>query len=259
MQILSEMNAAKQVLLEIANQTYGLAMGLQNAAPSQAQAGGPPRSVQYLLEISLQINKLSKNIQEIVTASSANSEAQKFADMVQMVRDILQHDTDLRTKYEVVEKFRFVRDRLQNLLTHLEAQDVVIKQEKVVQTVEAAAANSILVYVYLYNAQGVILRSWSTLFTPKVFYEYSVNRPIYRDKSAIEALLKSKSNLQQHGYLTIRVQESDLLVSANLKDALGNEMIKVREGSLHFKNLLTFTHNGQEYVVNEQGELVKKI
>lgn len=59
----SEMNAAKNTLHEIATQAYGLAMGLQNAAPSTT--GGPPKSVQYLLETSLHINKVSKIIEEL--------------------------------------------------------------------------------------------------------------------------------------------------------------------------------------------------
>ncbi|EKD54408.1 MAG: hypothetical protein ACD_60C00087G0020 [uncultured bacterium] len=65
----SEMNIAKNTLHEIANQAYGLAMGLQNAAPSQT--GGPPKSVQYLLEISLYINKLSKVIEELIVIDSS--------------------------------------------------------------------------------------------------------------------------------------------------------------------------------------------
>ena len=69
MAIPSEMNAAKNTLHEVANQAYGLAMGLQNAAPSQV--GGPSKSVQYLLETSLQINKIGKMIDEAVLAESS--------------------------------------------------------------------------------------------------------------------------------------------------------------------------------------------
>lgn len=69
MSVFSEVNAAKSILHEIANQAYGLAMGLQNAAP--AQAGGPTKSVQYLLETSLQINKLSKALEEQLLIDSS--------------------------------------------------------------------------------------------------------------------------------------------------------------------------------------------
>lgn len=71
-QIASDMNAAKNALREVANQSYNLAMGLQNAAPAQVmQASGPSRSVQYLLETSLQINKASKTIEELALLDSS--------------------------------------------------------------------------------------------------------------------------------------------------------------------------------------------
>lgn len=71
MSVLSdEMNTAKHTLQEVANQAYGLAMGLQNAAPNQV-AGGPSKSVQYLLEISLQVNKVSKIVEEMMLADSS--------------------------------------------------------------------------------------------------------------------------------------------------------------------------------------------
>lgn len=59
-----DMNNARHVLHEVAAHAYGLAMGLQNAAPSLES--GPPKSVQYLLETSLYIEKLSKGIEELL-------------------------------------------------------------------------------------------------------------------------------------------------------------------------------------------------
>jgi len=73
MSVLTDMTATKNALHEIANQAYNLAMGLQNAAPAQAMqgSGGPPKSVQYLLETSLQINKISKIIEELALIDSS--------------------------------------------------------------------------------------------------------------------------------------------------------------------------------------------
>jgi hypothetical protein len=73
MSVIIEMTAAKNTLHEIANQAYNLAMGLQNAAPTQAMqpGGSPPNSVQYLLETSLQINKVSKIIEELALIDSS--------------------------------------------------------------------------------------------------------------------------------------------------------------------------------------------
>ncbi len=66
---ISDMSSVKTMLHELATQAYGLAMGLQNAAPSQP--GGPPKSVQYLLEVSLQVEKISKTIEEIMVIDSS--------------------------------------------------------------------------------------------------------------------------------------------------------------------------------------------
>jgi len=105
-----------------------------------------------------------------------------------------------------------------------------------------------------------VLRTWLTLLTPRVFYEYSVNRPIYNDKNHIDSLIRSKANKQQHGYLTVKINQSDIvsLKDSGPKDAIGNPVVKIREGCLRFENFVAFTHNGQDYKVNMQGEFVKK-
>ncbi|MHB1948654.1 MAG: hypothetical protein ACYCQI_11145 [Gammaproteobacteria bacterium] len=51
--------AAKMTLHEVATQAYNLAMGLQNAAPPQSTTGS---SIKYLVEISLKLEQLSKDI-----------------------------------------------------------------------------------------------------------------------------------------------------------------------------------------------------
>ena len=63
MSILVDISGTRMALHAVANQAYNLAMGLQNAAPVQSTqtASG---SVQYLLETSLHINKVSKIIEE---------------------------------------------------------------------------------------------------------------------------------------------------------------------------------------------------
>ena len=191
---------------------------------------------------------------------SIENEIQEYEKLIQLIRDTLQHDADLREKYTVADKFRFVRDRLQGLLTHLEEQAKHLKgiEQKIQQTEDTT--DKTLVYVYLYNAQGIVLRTWQTLLTPRVFYEYSVNRPIYNEKNNVESLIRSKTNKQQHGYLTIKINQSDIvsLEGAGPKDPLGSSLVKIREGSLRFDNFLSFTHNGHDYRVNAQGDLVKK-
>ncbi len=191
---------------------------------------------------------------------SMEDEVQEYEKLIQLIRETIQHDKDLRAKYDVAEKFRFVRDRLEGLLTHLEEQAKVLRGEEKTVRHEEDATGKILAYVYLYNAQGAVLRSWLTLLTPRVFYEYSVNRPIYNEKNSIESLIRSKPNKQQHAYLTVKINQNDILSlpESAPKDALGSALGKIREGSLRFENLVAFTHNGQDYGLSLQGEFVKK-
>lgn len=188
---------------------------------------------------------------------SIDEEREKHAQLIQLVRDTIQQDASLREKYEVGDKFRFIRDRLNTLLSDLEAHILATKVSEQVAGSQGASNEEVLVYVYLYNAQGAALRSWVTMLTPKVFYEYSVNRPIYADKTAIENVLKAKASRQQHAYLTIAVSRESILPS-NTKDAAGNPTIKVKEGSLNFKKLVAFTYNNDDYMLDARGDLVKK-
>ena len=191
---------------------------------------------------------------------SIEEEMQEYEKLTCLIRETLQHDAELRGKYDVAEKFRFVKEKLLALLVHLEDEIKALQiAEHEQNTQKENSADTVLVYVYLYNAQGVVLRSWSAMFTPKVFYEYSVNRPIYSDKSAIDTMMRAKPNRQQHGYLAIKVKQSDIISKSEaiLKDPIGNLLLRVREGSLKFENMQSFTHNDVVYRLNAQGELVK--
>ena len=181
--------------------------------------------------------------------------------LIEIVRQTLARDGALREKYDVKNKFRFVQDRLHTLLTHLEKdlQLIVIEKEKHKDPV--ISPDEQIVYVYLFNAHGHILRTWQNMLIPKVFYEYSVNRPIYGEKDHVESVVRAKTNRAQHAYLVIAVKKIDIFKYENHsspKDVYGNIIFKVKEGSLDFNRLISFVHNGIDYSVNEQGELSKR-
>lgn len=177
--------------------------------------------------------------------------------LIELVRDIIQHDEHLREKYQIGERFRFVKDRLIALLDQLEKQAKLLEPEKKKEAGGGLAEDEVLVFVYLFNAQGILVNTWQKMLTPKLFYEYSVNRPIYADKIGIDTLIRFKTNKVQHGYLTVAMKKSDIL-SADAKDSAGNTMLKVKEGSLRFERLVSFSHNEIDYVLNEENTLVKK-
>ena len=62
----ADLQTAKTILHEVAVHAHNLAMGLQNAAPPQAAETGPVKSIQYLLETAVQLEKTSQIIAESI-------------------------------------------------------------------------------------------------------------------------------------------------------------------------------------------------
>lgn len=189
---------------------------------------------------------------------STDLERQEKQKLTELVRKAVELDNKLREEFQVGDKFRFVRDRLHALLEqlekHLEATEVVAKVAG--GTLEE---DEVVVYVYLFNTQGLVLNSWLNMLTPKLFYEYSVNRPAYTEKNYIEALIRSKTNKNQHAYLSVAAKKKDIQISeTEKKDIIGNPIVKIREGGLQFDRLVAFTHMEFDYTLNEEGQLVKK-
>jgi hypothetical protein len=177
--------------------------------------------------------------------------------LLHVVRLANQQDTELREQYNIGDKFRFIRDRLQALLKHVE-ESLASEEADDQPRDESLAVDEVLVYVHLYNAQGLVLQTWQKMVSVGVLYDHSINRPIYTDKSHIDAFIRSKSNKAQHGYLSIAVKKATIQATEDLKDAFGHPIIKVKEGSLLFDKVAAFTHNGIDYVVKANGELIKK-
>lgn len=174
---------------------------------------------------------------------------EKSQQLLNLVRKAIQQDNLLREKYEIGDKFRFVRERL-NLMLQTMEQEAQHLSESMNKTVKVILSDEVPVYVYLYNTNGLALRSWQNMLTPKVFYEYSVNRPIYSDKTAIENFLKLKANKNQHAYVTMAIKSENILTKP---DEHGH--VKIKEGALHIDKVLLFTHNDQNYTLGENGEL----
>ena len=193
-------------------------------------------------------------------STAADQDKEEKLKLIEIVREAIRSDNALREKHQIGEKFRFVRDRLNTLLQTLEESMPVANENKKGGSY-VLKEGEVPVYVYLYNSQGLTFRTWQNMLGQKVFYEYSVNRPIYSEKSQMESLLRTKTNKAQHAYLTVAVKSEyvyKLPDDSAPKDAAGNPVIKVKEGSLQLDRLIAFTHQEQDYVLNENGELIKR-
>ena len=176
--------------------------------------------------------------------------------LLQLVRDAIAKDQSLRDQYGIGEKFRFITEKLNHLLAYVESE--VAEAEQETEKLLTVQADEQVVYVYLFNSQGIALPSWRKMVHESVLYEYSINRPIYLEKNQIDALIRSRSNKLQHAYLSIVVKKADIVQGKEIKDAIGNMLVKVREGSLKRDKILCFTHGGHEYLVSKEGEFIKQ-
>lgn len=185
------------------------------------------------------------------------NETQQKEQLFELMREILSRDETLRDAFQVGDKFRFIRDRLRALSIKVEDALREIQAESIAAS-PLLSEDEVLVYIYLYNAQGLVFQTWQKMLNPAVFYEFSVNRPAYIDKNHVDQFIRSKTNKAQHGYLTIAVKKQAVSALESAKDSLDQPLVKVKEGALLFNRLFSFTHNEKEFSVNDQGVATPK-
>lgn len=181
--------------------------------------------------------------------------------LLELVRSSIERDEALRDQFEIGDKFRFIRDRLKALLSRVD-EHVQAFEAEVIKNEKTVVEDEVLVFVHLFNAQGLTLQTWQKFISPTLFYEYGINRPIYAEKAHIDALLRSRPSKVQHAYLTVAIKPGDVVKKADeviAKDQIGNPLIKVKEGALKVERLIAFTHNDIEYELDSLGRLTKKL
>jgi hypothetical protein len=193
----------------------------------------------------------------VLNCAMHKSDQEKKQKLLQLVRDAIAKDEALRDQYGIGNKFRFIREKLNTLSAFIDTEitsTMQLEEDKQL----AVQEDETVIYVYLFNSQGVSLATWRKMLHTSVFYEYSINRPIYLQRSQIDSLIRGRSNKLQHGYLSVIVKKIDILDSQSLNDSNGNQLAKVKEGSLKRERLLAFTHGEHDYLITPEGELVKK-
>jgi hypothetical protein len=189
-----------------------------------------------------------------------DNEKEQLAKLIGLIQEAIQQDERLRQTYQVGEKFRFISDRLKTLLEHIQKETVTHEKKIKIAEEVKVEEDETLVYVHLYNAQGLVVRTWQAMITPKAYFDFSVNRPLYLEKSHIEDFIRTKPNNVQHAYLIVAMKKERILPihEEGIRDPLGNPLIKIKEGSLHYERTVAFVHNGVSYQCNEKGELIRK-
>ena len=242
------------MLSSIVKQSTQLATGLQNVSPKSDHGEGT-LSVQYLFAIAAYLDECIKKSEVLFK----QDETETTSSLHTLIDDMIKYDQKLREQYQMGNKFIFVHDRLKMLSMYAEMHSSASPTHKEKKEGFKKEDSEVFVYVYLFNAHGLHLATWMRMLSPTLFYDHSINRPIYQDKTQVEGFIARKPNRAQHGYLTVVVNKNDILPGtsdAPLKDMYGYPLIKVKEGTLHFDKCTSFTHQGHDYQLTNKGEMI---
>jgi intracellular multiplication protein IcmQ len=113
------------------------------------------------------------------------------------------------------------------------------------------------IFISLYSFDGTNLQSWERILInlPKQM----VSRPIYANEEDIRNLIKTKENKNNEGYVSIYVNQNDILPSTpekSLTDKLGRPLLSLKDKALNLDNINHFVHATGIYQFT-QGRLVK--
>ena len=94
--------------------------------------------------------------------------------LLQLVITAIQQDQALRSKFQIENKFRFIQDRLHTVLSAIEdkvrSSEIKDKQRMLGEPSLLNERDQALVYLYLFNAQGLNVSSWQKMLNPSAFY-----------------------------------------------------------------------------------------
>jgi len=208
----------------------------------------------YLKELS---EKLGQSIIRIKRLTTIESNAQ----LLEELDNIVNLEKDLRQHCGIGSKFKVVREQLQNILQKYVKK--IMQFQKAVKDsgkhIDILAQDEMLVYVYLFNAQGATLKNWENLLLPQALIDHSVNRPIYSGQQQIEKMLRTKQNKTQHAYLIVAIRKNCALQTEEnktLSDQYGFPLLRIKQGALEIDKIKKFVHNDHEYKVSDKGMLL---
>jgi hypothetical protein len=204
--------------------------------------------------------KLAQSIAQLNDDEEADSDEQK-REVLNLLQDIMNYENLEREKCGIGARFNVIHSQLQNLCNTYAKESTEtfpeIREEILIK--ERVQADEEVVYVYLFNAQGRNLNSWSPLLTPRALMDLSANRPVYAKREHVEELLRSKADPEQHAYISAIVKKADIVMSYEnsvLKDNIGNLLIRIKYGALHQENILGFHFKNKEYQLSKNAGLI---
>jgi hypothetical protein len=179
----------------------------------------------------------------------ADDEKRKLQ-LLNYLKSLVAKDGALRKKYNIGDRYKVIATRLKNLVQYVERNTDMEKalEQSVGKSKGELNASQMLVYVYLFNANGRWLQRWMQMFSKKNLYEYGFNRPIYSSEKAVQSYINSREFQDEHAYIAVVVNKDDASEGqVHLTDSLEQPLVKIKEAALLMDNISYFWHKEEKY------------
>lgn len=112
----------------------------------------------------------------------------------------------------------------------------------------AERSGQVEVFISLYCATGGELPAWEKILSS--MGKQVITRPTFRAEKDIRELIRTKINPKNEAYIAVYINKTDLLKPIPGKepvDALGHQLLIVREGAVKANNITRFMHTSGRY------------
>lgn len=192
-------------------------------------------------------NEIKKTLQEAkILYDVKDSEA--AIRLVNILDDLLKNK-----EWEATLLLRATKKRLLNLRD--EAQQIANDLNTSSTSKEASQITApikegyIKVYIALYQTQGSNLKIWYDML--KSLAKYSITRPVYDNEEYVRELIRSKPDMQRHGYAVVTAKKSGIIESGKVHlDQFNHKLLTLQEGAVTLENIIEFVHaNEKRYII----------
>lgn len=170
-----------------------------------------------------------------------------------VLTDLLSH-----TEWDSSLFLKTTRKKLEGLLnetTAIVSEETSSAKEAAQKAPKALEAGQFQAYILLYQFDSSKLQNWQ--YTIKAFVSHSTNRPTYRSEQEIRAFIRAKKEIERYGYIIVNLRDEDVYsLGEPIFDALGHQLINLKEGIIKLNNIVGFVHaNKQYYTLLQDGRL----
>lgn len=155
-------------------------------------------------------------------------------------------------------KLREFRERLRNELD-ISEEETLKSQNPAHRYIQKKhmGQEGLLVFILIYCAEGTNIKQWEQVIS--TLATHSMTRPIYKNEEDVQSIIRTKENKHNDAYVALSIKESDISPPFTNKtpiDRYGNDLIVLKEGSVHHNNIEFFVHSSGRYIF-QNGKLVK--